>query len=189
MSWNSVDYTKEAAEQVEKENSFEPVPAGWYECFITKVDPNHVSSKKGTKGIELVFTVREEAHPEFKGRKIFDRIWMEAADGTPSKAQQRAVVLASKLGIPNAQLSPDTVIDMFYGKPVLIETEINSYQDQNGNDRASNIATYMGYKEAELGGRWTEPNPIEATSQGLAKDDPFANDGAPIDVNDEDLPF
>src|SRR5690625_3112618 len=119
MSWGAVKYTEEKAKKVEQENTFGPLPEGEYEAFITMVDPNHVARNTGAKGIQFVYTIRDDVEQEGQKRKIYDSIWMENADGTPSKAASRLDVLVSKLGVPSAvDITPETVVEICHGKPI-----------------------------------------------------------------------
>jgi len=179
MTW-SIGYNKDEAKKVEEENTFAPLPAGDYEAFITKVDPNEVAGT-GAKGIELIFTIREDVEQEGQKRKIYDNIWMIGKDGQPSKAQARVQVLASKLGIPDAQITPDNVIELLYGKPVKI-----TLVQRKHDGKIYNNVDYMGFKEAEHGGRWTEPNPVSTVT---ASEDPFAQAGSPINIDEDEMPF
>lgn len=182
MSWGVRKYNEEEAKRAEQENTFEVLPEGWYEVFITKVDPNAEARNTGSKGIEFVYTIRDDVEQAGQKRKIFDTIWMVKGDGTESGAAKRLDVLASKIGLPSGvDISPDTVVDLFHGKPVKIQLEIDEYEGKKRNRVA-----FMGFKHAEHGGRYDGPNAI---STSAPTEDPFAGPSGSVDIGDDDLPF
>lgn len=180
MSWGVRKYNEEEAKRVEQENTFEVLPEGWYEAFIIKVDPNAESKNTGSKGIEFVYAIRDDVEQVGQKRKIFDTIWMVKGDGTESGAAKRLDVLASKIGLPSGvDITPDTVVDLFHGKPVKIKLEIDEYEGKKRNR-----VSFMGFKHSEYGGRYDGPNPIPMPE---STEDPFL--GPSNDDEVDDVPF
>lgn len=166
---------KVAEEQVNSQPSFGPLEEGWYEVFITGVDPNIVSSQKGTPGIEVVFTVRDDVEQDGQRKKVWETLWVSP------KAMVRIYQLLKVVGVPDGEdLEKEDIVKALKGKPVQIEVAIDTYTKSNGEQGQKNVVTFMGFKEANHGGRFVEEG---------SNDDPFATNGQPIDISDESLPF
>jgi len=81
MSTDSFDFSDIPDESALEGNT--PVKEGTYHFVVEKVDPEHVSSKKGTPGIEFVLQVLAGTDDQ-KGKKLFETFYLpssEQADG------------------------------------------------------------------------------------------------------------
>lgn len=75
------------AEEVEPQDSFEPLPAGWYPVIIT--DSEEKETKKGDGSyLQLEYTVIEG---EYEGRKTWDRLNLNNPNDTAVEIAQRAL--------------------------------------------------------------------------------------------------
>lgn len=185
MSWN---VTIDDQKVKESEEGFKPLAPGWYECFITGVDVNK-EAQSGSKGVEVVFVVRDDVGQEGKGRKVWENFWVLKPDGTESGAKPRLDKLMRTLGYTEAGYTPETVKQVLLGASIKVEFEQNTYEDNNGNKKTNNRATFMGFEPSVKGGSAPADKLAGASSTAAGTTDPFAQDGKPIDIKDDDLPF
>lgn len=75
------------ATNVPPQNSFEPLPAGWYPVIISDSEFKPTKSGEG-QYLHLVFTVIEGPH---ENRKIFDRLNLDNPNQTAVEIAQRAL--------------------------------------------------------------------------------------------------
>jgi single-stranded DNA-binding protein len=146
---------------------FDPLPIGDYECIVSKVEV----TKSGTSGapmLKVTLTVRDDVEQQGRKRKFFDN--MVEMDNMMWKFQQVAKAAQLPAGEDYPTIAEFAAAIQY--KPVLIK---NKHEEYNG-EKQDKIAYW---KESKVGGG------TEAGGAG----DPFANNGTPIDISDDDLPF
>lgn len=149
----------------EQAKGFGTLPAGEYEVFITGVDPNFTSSQKGTPGIEVVLTVRDDIDQNGKKQKLWDTFYIT------DKAMWRFHQLNDALEVENGfefETKEDQA-NFWKGKAVRAYVTIEDYQDKNGQPAKRNLV--KSYSKSNFGGEYT-PDESEA-----------------INISDEDIPF
>lgn len=176
MSW-TVNVNEEEIKEAEgKSGDFGPLEKGWYECFITGVDADVVSSVKGTPGLEIVLTVRDDVEQPGKRKKVWETLWIS------EKAMIRVQKLLKAVGRGSGAASQGEMVRLLTGKPISVEVDQQSYTSNTGEAKVKNTVTFLGFNESKVGGSWVAP-------EGSESNDPFANDGKPINISDDDLPF
>lgn len=129
--------------EVSDTENFSPIPEGKYLCKIA--DVKEETTKNGNDVWKITLEVSEG---EFKGRKIFDNlIFTEKAFGRVKK-------LYSAIGGYDLAQARNCETSDILDQVVLVETCIDSYKDNNGNDRQTNKVTFAGYESA------TDPNDL-----------------------------
>lgn len=148
---------------------FDPVPAGEYEVIISeaKVD----TFKSGNRGIKVTLTIRDDVAQEGGKRKVFDN-FVEVPEAA-FKFHNLAAGLQWGEGDTAATLE-DFASKIRYAS-VRAKFKVTA---ASGNYAAKNeVVTYL-------------PSQAGAHSGGNGgQQDPFHNDGKPIDISDDDLPF
>lgn len=151
---------------------FPILPPAEYECVFTKVlvEP----SKAGNPMIKATLTIRKELDGEEQeggGRKLFENIVF--TKDAMFKFHQLGKALGWEQGREFEDL-PEIAAAILY-QPIRVKTKNEPYEGKI-NPKVSY------YKPAEVEYAGT-PDADEPTH------DPFANDGKPIDISDDDLPF
>lgn len=171
MSWTVSVNQEEIKEQEAKSGDFGPLEKGWYECFITGVDADIVSSQKGTPGLEIVLTVRDDVDQPGKRKKVWETLWVSP------KAMIRIQKLLSAVGRKSGEASKEEMSRLLTGKPILVEVDQEEYTKNDGTKNTKNTVTFMGFAESKVGGT----APIE----DVVSD----NNVNPLVIDDSDLPF
>jgi hypothetical protein len=187
----------------ENANSFKPIPEGDYEVLVTKgayrpVEPG----KTKTANINLELTVRSDVEQEHKGRKIFHTFWISdpslpAKEGKTKTPFEFCMGMIEEfglhIGIPDGAEFPDEAAWVKYvtGKPVKARIHIEEYDGKENNrvkwfNKSDNPMVKAQQTKGELDG--TSVGKANNTPPANAED-PFANNGQPIDISDDDLPF
>jgi Protein of unknown function (DUF669) len=182
----------------ENANSFAPLPEGDYEVFATV--GKYEAEPGKTPNINLQFTVRSDVEQEGKGRKVFHRFWISQVM-TPREGQtkspyewcmQNIEEFGMHVGIPDGAEFPDEAawVNYILGKPVKARLKITEYDGKERNEIAwFNKSDYPNMKEQVSKGVAEGTSVPPAGKAPVDHEDPFANDGTPIDISDDDLPF
>mgnify|MGYP001277017319 FL=1 len=183
MAWSMGNFSNEKMEEAKK--GFQPLEPGKYDVFIVAIDPYHRSSKKGTPGIEMQLLVRDDVEQKGKGRKIFETIYIT----DNPKTQARAGMFFTALGIEDpSTVTPEDVKDLALGQAIQVELEINKYTDSNGNEKANNRVTFMGFFPPSVEGTASEEQLVKTDEEPKTlNDDPFAGNEASMD--DDEFPM
>lgn len=156
---------------------FQPVDEGTYEVFISSVEKTTFST--GAEGLNLQFTIRGDLEQDFANRKLFDRLVCS------EKAMFRWNNISKATNMPDGQTfnSAQEVIQAFgehlNGKPLRVTIK---HREWEGKIREE----VKAYSESDYEGGQAS-NAFDASQ--YASQDPFAEDGKPIDISDDDLPF
>lgn len=148
---------------------FDPVPAGEYEVIISeaKVD----IFKSGNRGIKVTLTIRDDVDQQGGKRKVFDN-FVEVPDAA-FKFQNLAKGLEWAEGE-----TVDTLED--YAAKIQFATVRAKFKVTAATAQyaaKNEVVTYLPTQAASHSGG------------GFGGQDPFVNDGKPIDISDDDLPF
>lgn len=151
----------------EVNSGFEPLPIGDYECIVSKVEVT-TSQSSGAPMLKVTLTVRDDVEQEGGKRKFFDNL--PQMDNMMWKFQQ--VSKAAQLPAGQDFETLEEFAAAIQYQPVIIRNKHEMYNGEK-NDKVG------FWKESKIGGG------TEAGGAG----DPFANNGQPIDISDDDLPF
>lgn len=145
---------------------FDALPKGEYEAVITDVKMD--TAKSGNEMIKITLTIRDDVEQEAQKRKLFDNLVI--TDNMMWKFQQ--VSKAAQLEDGVVVETPADFAKAIHYRAVRITVGQRVYNDQLQNE-------VKAYKEAT----------VAYGGQGGQTKDPFATDGPPIDISDDDLPF
>jgi hypothetical protein len=159
--------------------NFDPITPGEYEVVISEVQVTTSSSQNPM--IKAVLVIRSDVDQEFANRKIFDNLAVTEA------AMFKFHNLSSALGFEDGH-EFDTLEE--FAQSILYSTvRVKTKQEEyNGNVNAKVVT----YKPSEEGAASPESVVNASTYGGRSSrtaSDPFADDGKPIDISDDDLPF
>lgn len=149
-------------------SGFDPVPAGEYEVIISEAKVATFNS--GNRGLKITLTIRDDVDQEGGKRKVFEN-FVESAN-----AMFKFHNLAK--GLEWAEGDGATTLEDFANKvqyaAVRVKLKVTA---ATGQYAAKNeVVTYL-------------PTQAASHSGGGFGGDPFKNDGTPIDISEDDLPF
>jgi len=132
------------AEAVEPQDSFDPIPAGWYTAMIVETEVKQAKSGNG-QYLQLRIDVIEGEH---KGRVVFERLNIVNDNQTAQEIAQRQLsALCRAVGV----MQPNDSTDL-HDKPLLVKVSIRPAG--NGYDASNTIKAYEAVGNAET---WTTP--------------------------------
>lgn len=178
MSFFKVDHSQTS--------NFEPIPPGTYEAYISEVEKTTFNS--GSKGLKMTLTIRDDVDQEARKRKVFENLVCS------EKAMFRWQDYAKATALPDGASfnSEDDLIQGFgkhlKGKPVKIKITHNKSRD-NFPERVSAVMP------SDIDGAVPGENPFAVPGEGSQMPDfggqkmPWEEDGKPLDISDDDLPF
>lgn len=140
-------------------DDFEILPKGKYVVYLFDVD-----LKKTQKKDDMYVLILKVAEGEYKGRQLFFNL--PVMPQTMWKIKE--TLEAFGVEVPKSVLSID--FDELLGKKVVANVDHREYQGKDREDV-------------------TGLQPYEGGNSNGDSDDPFADDGEPIDVSDDDIPF
>ena len=125
------------ANKYEPSTSFDPLPAGWYEAFISNSEMKPTKSGSG-KYLQLELEVMGPSHP---GRKVWDRLNLVNPN---DQAVQIALATLSSICRAVGVLTPSDSAEL-HNKPLMIKLSVSKdeqYGDRNevkAYDKKSNL--------------------------------------------------
>jgi single-stranded DNA-binding protein len=145
----------------------EPVKPGEYEVVPSAYDIS--TSTNGNQKVTFNYEIRSDVDQPAQGQEIrYDNFTVT------DNAMWRFNQAAKAVGIPDGlDMDATKFAEAFKGKPLRVVVGEREY---NGNK----YPQVKLFKESEASGKPNIQN---------SKDDPFASDGKPIDISDDDLPF
>lgn len=142
------------AEQVEPQQSFEPIPAGWYTCMITDSEMKPTRNGAG-EYLQLRMDVIDGQH---EGRVIFDRLNLNNQNQTAVEIAQRQLsAICRAVGV----MTPNDSTEL-HDKPLSVKVSIRPAG--NGYDASNEVKAYG----AANGGQ-SAPAPAKAQPAPAAK--------------------
>jgi len=129
---------------VEPQTSYEPMPADWYKCVITKTEEKPTKKQNGSY-LQLDIEVIEG---KFAGRKVFDRLNLNNPNSVAVEIAQRALSsICRAIDVPNPQDS-DELLD----KPLMVKLAVrpasNGYEASNDVKGYASAGANAGYAQA-----------------------------------------
>lgn len=147
-------------------SGFEALPVGDYEAVVSGVEVK--TSSTGNPMLTLTLTIRDDVAQEGQKRKVFDHLVQT------EKAMFKFHQVAKALGWGEGDKA-DTLAD-FARKVQFQAVCINLKQEEYNGNLQNRVTTY-------------KPATVAYGGQGGQQLDPFAMDGKPIDISDDNLPF
>ena len=148
---------------------FEALPAGEYEVIISEAKVTTFAS--GNRGIKATLTIRDDVDQEGGKRKVFDN-FIEVPTAA-FKFQNLAKGLEWAEGETVDTLEDYAAKIQFAVVRVKLKLKAATAQYSAGNE----VVTYLPTQAASHSGG------------GFGGQDPFKDDGKPIDISDDDMPF
>jgi len=124
---------------VPQQQTFDPLPAGWYPVMITQSEVKSTKANDGSTRLDLTFTVFDGPH---KGRKIFNTLNIGNQNPVAREiAQKQLSSICHAVNVLNVSDST-----MLHEKPLSIRLKI---RPADGNYEASNdVSGYKAYEAA-----------------------------------------
>lgn len=149
--------------------SFDLLPAGDYEVIISSTEVTESSA--GNPMIKAVLTIRNDVEQEGQKRKLFENY--VATEKAMFKFHQVAKALewGQGEGVANLEEFAERILYQ------AVKVKLKVGKPQNGYEAKNEIVTYM-------------PTDYPYAGAGSNQEDPYAlDDGKPIDISEDDLPF
>lgn len=138
------------ANDVEPQDSFDPLPAGWYPVMITDSEFKPTKSGNG-KYLQLELTVMDG---EYEGRKTWDRLNLDNPAQTAVEIAQRALsAICRAVGV----MAPNDSSEL-HDRP--LEVKLSVKPAGNGYDASNEVKGYRA-----LGGETDAPTPPSSASR------------------------
>lgn len=142
------------ADEVEPNESFDPIPAGEYLCIITASETKPTKSGNGSF-LELEFEVIDGPH---KGRKLWDRLNLVNPNETAVKiAQATLSAICRAVGV----ITPTDSCEL-HDVPLLVKVRIERRAD---TDEPTNVI--KGYRRRDAGPPATGPAAAPVTRPSI----------------------
>ena len=196
-----IKFNKKETEK--KANSFGEIPDGDYELLVTKAEWRPMLDKPDkTPYFNLELTVRTDVDQECGGRKIFHSFFVSRDPEKVENSMDFINRFNLAIGMPD-EVEIETQeqwCDFILGKAVKAKVK-NEKSEYNGKTYENVRIKYFSETEhEEITHEMDKPSgiqPVKDKKKAAAKpkqekkleDDPFANDGETIDIDDDDLPF
>lgn len=130
------------ANNVEPQDSFEPLPAGWYTCMITGSEMKPTKSGDG-EYLQLRLDVIDG---DYKGRVLFDRLNLNNKNQTAVEiAQKQLSAICRAVGVMEPQDSQD-----LHDKPMRVKVSIRPAG--NGYEASNDVKAYAANESGGSGG-------------------------------------
>lgn len=139
---------------------FGRLPDGTYEVFITGAKETEAST--GTKGIQMVMTVRDDVVQSGKGQKVWDTMWITPNTKGIIQGRLKAMQIPSGTQFHTMQ----DMIDAIKGLPVRIQVRAQANDDRYNEVVKYSPATVDGFYIAEE-----------------------SSEDTVVDISDDDMPF
>jgi hypothetical protein len=169
MSFLTTDYTE--VKEGGNGGDFQPLPIGDYEVLVSKVEMKKTQNKVDMISLEL--TVRDDVAQEGKKRKFFDNLPIMP------QLMWKIQTISKHAGFPVGQefATPADFAKALQYKCFSIR---NKHEEYNGKT-SDRVAYYNASKHPLASGG--------SSSDPFANNDPFAQTGKTIDIQESDLPF
>jgi len=128
----SADISGFNAEEVEPQDSFEPIPAGWYTCLITD---SEMKATKNGQGEYLQLRL-EVSEGDYENRVLFDRLNLSNPNQTAVEIAQRQLsAICRAVGVMQPKDSSD-----LHDVPLRVKISVRPASD--GYDASNEVKAY-----------------------------------------------
>lgn len=150
----------------EANGAFETVAPGKYEVIVTKIEPK--TSSQGNPMLSIQLTIRDDIEQPHQKQKLFDNLVQT------EKAMFKFQQVAKAMQLPDG--TPIETMEDFAR-----EMQFKSFRVSVKNE------DYQGKPQARI--TFYDPSESEYSGSVGGSADPFADNGKPIEISDDDLPF
>lgn len=154
------------------------IEPGVYECVISHFGFDSFNDREFIK-FDLI--VRNDVQQKYQNKHIFDNFYPKKDTGEYSMGFLYMVGKAAHLEDGKEYADLQAMLADYAGHPVLLTIANETY---NGKTRPR-IKNWAESKFPQVQHKWKDGQPSTPT----AGPSPFANDGQPVDISDDDLPF
>lgn len=191
-----------------QDHSYGPLPEGTYEMVVNKVQ--ETATKSGAESLQIDLIVRndldgvpelKDTNAQYHNRHVFNDNWKRKTTKEYDLDGMDSILKAAGWPDKKAVDYPDEFIKFMSHKPVkvFVKNEDNTYQGKTSKvNRVApwnysttdfpNVAHKFKTDDINDAANNAQVGMNQASTQnGTA--DPFANNGQPIDISDDDLPF
>jgi hypothetical protein len=173
---------------VEADKGFGLIEPGEYEMLVQKAEWR--VKGQSTPNFNLTLVIRTDVDQAFKGRTVFHSQYISKDPSKLENSMNMLQALLLKLGAADGQdfTTEAEVAAFMVGKAIVGEIHTEEYNGKE-NSRIKNFSI------SDLSGgtagmkKDTTMSTAGETKHTSVQDDPFANDGGTIDIQDDDLPF
>lgn len=196
-----IKFNKKEAEK--KANSFGDIPDGEYELLVTKAEWVPLLDKPDKSPyFNLELTVRTDVEQECGGRKVFHKFYRSRDAEKAENAMDFIHRFNLAIGMPDGVEieTEEQWTDYILGKAVIGKLKNETSQYQGKTYENLNVKSWKPTEFEEINHKLDKPTGIEKVTKPKKQtkqqenytkidDDPFANDGGTVDIDDDDLPF
>ena len=162
---------------------YQKIEDGVYEVIIDSAMED--ATQGGAEFTNFTMTIRNDLNQPFKNQKIWNRVFKAKATGKYNMMMFNTIGKAAQLQNGKTYNSFEELLDDYRGKPVQVYVE-NEKSEYNGKTYENlNVKQWKPTAFPQLNHQWKQSND-NGQSNG---NDPFRNNGQPIDIQESDLPF
>lgn len=152
---------------------------GWYEVVIQSATES--ATQSGAEYIDIPMVVRNDVPQNGKNALIFHKIWKKKDTGKYNLTAINTLGKAAKMDATKQYKSLDEVLADLQGKPlqVRVKNETSEYQGKTYDNLNVKGMKETGFPNVQHVWKVKEQSNANA----------FVNEGHPIDITPDDLPF
>lgn len=163
---------------------YQKIEDGVYEVVIDHATED--ATQSGAEFTNFQMTIRNDLDQPFKNQKIWHRVWKAKATGKYNMTMFNTIGKAAGLQAGKVYNSFDELLADFEGKPVQVYVE-NETSEWNGKTYENlNVKQWKPTKFPNVQHQWKQSNNQQNNHNS---NDPFKDNGQPINVSDDGLPF
>lgn len=158
------------------------IEEGWYEVVVGRC--NEDATPGGAEYVEFDLIIRNDLDQPSKNMHIFEKNFKAKATGKYNMKIFNTIGKACRLQNGKTYSSFDELLNDFVGKPALVFVK-NEESEYNGKTYTNtNVKMWNQSKFPNVQHQYKQSNNNQSNNN-----DPFANNGGPIDISDDELPF
>lgn len=163
------------------------VSDGTYEAIIKSAQFKLSKSEKQYINFDLV--IRNDVKQHYHNMHIFNKAWPKK--GTRDYSMPFLFMIGMNAGIPNKMKfdSLDDMLAQFAGKPVKVTVK-NETSEYNGKEYTNlNIKKWAKTEFPDVQHKWKTESEETSNLSGPQETGSFADNGQPVQIDEDDLPF
>lgn len=146
------------ASKVEPRQSFDPLPPGWYAAQVIESEIRQ-AKESDNRYLQLTLELLESHHPEYKGRRVWERLNRWNPNETTVEIAERTLSgICRSVG-----LMAITDSEQLHFKPLAIKLKV---KQSEGYDAKNEISGYDALAARFGGGATPSPAPASKPAQG-----------------------
>lgn len=160
---------------------FEKVEDGTYEVIIESAVED--ATQSGSEFTNFTMVIRNDLDQPHKNQKIWHRNWKAKATGKYNMIMFNTIGKAARLENGKTYSSFEELLDDFEGKPVQVFVQ-NETSEYNGKSYENlNVKSWKPTAFPNI------QHQFKGKGNAGNSSSPFKNDGEPIDISEDDVPF